>query len=103
MTPWTLSFGVGRLAFMPAAEPERHALYSRLENVLGPEHADTLITYLPGDTGDQVATKGDIARLEARIDSLQITILDQQKFYTRNTGSMAALTAVFSLVVAFLG
>ena len=96
---------------MSAAEPERHALYSRLENVLGPEHADTLMTYLPRDTSDQVATKGDIARLEARfdrlearIDSLQITILDQQKFYTRNTvGSMVALTAVFSLVVAFLG
>lgn len=43
----------------------RHALYSVLEEVLGHEHADTLMTYLPAHRSEEVATKGDIARLEA--------------------------------------
>lgn len=65
----------------------------------------------PTDRSDEVATKADIGRLEARFDRLEErlnglyeTIIDQQRFYTRNTvWSMVGLTAIFSLVVAFFG
>jgi len=50
---------------MSSTEPARHSLYSRLEDVLGHEHADTLMKYLPNDRADEVATKGDLSRLEA--------------------------------------
>jgi len=86
-----------------ASEGARHALYSQLENVLGPEHADTLMTYLPQHRADEVATKDDIARLEDRFDRLEDVVRDQQKFYVATVvGSMTALTGIFSLVVSVL-
>jgi uncharacterized protein (DUF3084 family) len=39
--------------------------------VLGHEHADTLMTYLPPEPGVQVATRSDIAVLEQRFDRLE--------------------------------
>jgi hypothetical protein len=92
---------------MSSVEPARHSLYSRLEDVLGAEHADTLMTYLPRTTADEVATKRDIARLEARFDRFEErfeTRLDalQRTFVVAVVASMTALTGIFSLVVTFL-
>jgi hypothetical protein len=107
-------------------------MYARLQQVLGPKHADTLMTYLPQHRSDEVATRGDIVhlgskfehleskfehletrfdRVEARFDGLetrfdhfQDVVRDQQRFYVGVTvGSMTALTAIFSLVVGMLG
>lgn len=76
------------------------------------------MTYLPEHLGEKVATGSDIVRidnrfdrleerfdrLEERLNGLYETIIDQQKFYSRNTvWSMVGLTAIFSLVVAFFG
>ena len=47
------------------------ALYARLEEVLGHEHADTLMTYLPPEPGAQLATRSDVAVLERRFDRLE--------------------------------
>ena len=47
------------------------ALYARLEEVLGHEHADTLMTYLPPEPGAQLATRSDVAVLEQRFDRLE--------------------------------
>jgi hypothetical protein len=100
---------------MTTGDAARHALYSRLDEALGTAEADYLMTHLPRDSSDEVATKGDIERLEARfdrfedrisvqIDHLNATIIDQQKFYARTTvWSMVGLTAIFSLVVTFFG
>jgi len=111
---------------MTAGDAARHALYSRLDEVLGSAEADYLMTHLPLGPSDEVATKGDLARLEdtidnrfatlesrfdrfedrisRQIDQLNATIIDQQKFYARTTvWSMVGLTAIFSFVVAFLG
>lgn len=100
---------------MSSVEPARHALYSRLEDVLGPEHAETLMTHLPTHRSGEVATKADIDRLEMRFDRLEDRIdsrfqafdhrLDQMQrtLVVSIVGSMTALTAIFSLVVRFLG
>ena len=47
------------------------ALYARLEEVLGHEHADTLMTYLPPEPGAHLATRSDVAVLERRFDRLE--------------------------------
>ncbi len=53
---------------MASNDAARHSLYAQLEHVLGHEHADTLMSYLPRDRNDEVATRSDIARLEERMD-----------------------------------
>lgn len=55
----------------PSVEAARHGLYSRLEEVLGPEHADTLMEHLPQHRSAEVATKGDIAAVKADIAAVK--------------------------------
>ncbi len=100
---------------MATNDAARHGLYAQLEHVLGHDHADTLMSYLPRDRNDEVATKSDIARLERRMDERFAAMerrfdrmddrMDRmQRFYVGTTvGSMTALTAMFALVVAFFG
>jgi len=56
-------------AIMVVDERSRHELYRRLEEVLGPEAATTLIEHLPPVGWGDVATRHDLAALEQRIDS----------------------------------
>jgi len=53
---------------MVVDERSRHELYRRLEEVLGPDAATTLIEHLPPVGWADVATKHDLAGLEQRID-----------------------------------
>ena len=55
-------------AVMATPNRKTRALYTRLKEVLGNEHADTLMTYLPLEPGRSLATNDDIAGLEARLD-----------------------------------
>jgi hypothetical protein len=89
---------------MSATEPARHALYSQLQEVLGADHADTLMTYLPHHGSDKAATKTDITRLEDRFDRLEDIVREQQRFYVGTMmAGMTALTTAFSVVVLLLG
>lgn len=104
---------------MSQAEAARHALHSRLEDVLGPEHAETLMTFLPAHTGIEVATRGDIDllhtdaerlrstidlrldRMDARFDKMDDVIREHQRFYvTALIGGMTGLSAIFSIIVS---
>ena len=53
---------------MVVDERSRHQLYRRLEEVLGPDAATTLIEHLPPVGWAEVATRHDLAGLEQRID-----------------------------------
>jgi hypothetical protein len=53
---------------MATPDAETRALYNRLQEVLGNEHADTLMSYLPPEPWTDLAKKSDIAGLEARLD-----------------------------------
>ena len=96
---------------MTSSEAARHALYAELEQVLGPEHADTLMTSLPMKPADQLATKTDIDRLEDRFDRLEDRFdrledrFDQaiRTFTVTTVGAMTALTGIFAVVVTVLG
>ena len=56
---------------MVNAEARRRDLYNGLQELLGTERADTLMAHLPLREMTELATKGDIARLEARFDGLE--------------------------------
>ncbi len=53
---------------MVVDERSRHELYRRLEEVLGPDAAATLIEHLPPVGWADVATKNDLAGLEQRLE-----------------------------------
>src|SRR3954447_20110128 len=62
---------------MVVDERSRHELYRRLEEVLGPEAATTLIEHLPPVGWADVATKHDLASIEERMD-LRFARVDEQ-------------------------
>ncbi len=62
---------------MVVDERSRHQLYRRLEEVLGPEAATTLIEHLPPVGWADVATKHDLAGLEQRMD-LRFTRIEER-------------------------
>ena len=53
---------------MVVDERSRHELYRRLEEVLGPDAATTLIEHLPPVGWADVVTRHDLTALEQRID-----------------------------------
>ncbi len=62
---------------MVVDERSRHELYRRLEEVLGPDAATTLIEHLPPVGWADVATKNDLTGLEQRMD-LRFARLDER-------------------------
>jgi hypothetical protein len=63
-------------------EFKRHSLYARLEEILGHENADTLMTSLSTQGTQDLATRLDIDRLEGRLDSLESKLDQQIRTYT---------------------
>ena len=53
---------------MVVDERSRHQLYRKLEEVLGPDEATTLIEHLPPVGWADVATRHDLAGLEQRME-----------------------------------
>jgi hypothetical protein len=101
---------------MSAPDPQLRSLYARLEEVLGAEHADTLMTYLPSgyeDRFDRLEARFD--RMEDRFDQLYERIDDrlegmhtlmhtQFRNYSVVAGSfMTGLAAVFGIMLAAFG
>ena len=62
---------------MALDERARHELFLRLEQVLGPESAETLMEMMPPVGWADVATKRDLDALEERMD-LRFEIVDQR-------------------------
>ncbi len=54
-------------------ETPRVALFQRLNEVLGPDHASTLMTYLPTD---EPATKSDIGEMKSALGDVKSAIRD---------------------------
>ena len=54
---------------MPTDEPIRLRLHQRLTELLDPELADAMMESMPPMRWDQLATKDDIAQLDARMDA----------------------------------
>jgi hypothetical protein len=89
---------------MPVDERSRHRLYERLQEVLGPEEAGTLMEHLPGGGVGQLATKGDLRatreELEHRIDTVRHELLAEMHRTARNlTLSLTTIIAVLNGIV----
>jgi hypothetical protein len=73
---------------MALDERARHELFLRLEQVLGPESAETLMAMMPPVGWADVATKRDLDALEERMN-LRFEIVDQ-RFETMKHELLAA-------------
>lgn len=62
---------------MPITEDARYRLHGRLDEVLGPEDATTLMEHLPPGGWQSVATKADLKHLEGRL-ALRFTAIDER-------------------------
>jgi hypothetical protein len=89
------------------SEKERHELFNRLEEALGPEGAGTLMDMLPPAGWADVATKQDLAALTSRIDGLDQVFVTKAElhaqtrtFITWTLTSQATLVAVVALLVS---
>ncbi len=58
---------------MPVDERRRHALFAKLEAVLGPQEAATLMEHLPPLGWGDVATRRDVEGLRSELDHLRET------------------------------
>jgi len=89
---------------MAIDERSRHSLFQRLEGVLGPIEAETLMSYLPPVGWADVATKQDLISLENRLENRLMTAFHQEM--QRNMYSMmgffVALAGLFLTAVKFL-
>jgi len=52
---------------MAVSESRRHELYAKLEDIIGKEHAETIMSLLPPVGWADVATKHDLTELEGRV------------------------------------
>ncbi|KAA0233472.1 MAG: hypothetical protein EDR02_13380 [Actinobacteria bacterium] len=83
---------------MTVDEPRRHALYTRLEHVLGAEHATTFMQLTPPTEWTDFATKHDLEALrvglEARMDRLEAEMRAEiQSLRAEILGEMQSLRA----------
>lgn len=93
---------------MPVDDRTRLNLHRKLDEVLGPDDADTLMAHLPPVTWNDVATKDDVkdavrtleSVLSARIDGAIATAMERQIRWmvTFNTGLVALALAAARLL-----
>lgn len=83
-------------------ERSRHQLYLRLEEVLGPEAATTLMEHLPPVGWADVALKRDLDALEHRID-LRFDAIDQRFGAIEERIDLRSEALEHNLMAAFRG
>ena len=89
---------------MTVDDRTRLNLHRKLDEVLGPDDADTLMAHLPPVTWNEVATKDDLRALEAvltaRIDGAIARAMERQIRWmvTFNTGLVALALAAARLL-----
>jgi hypothetical protein len=81
---------------MTIDERQRHELYQRLDEVLGGEHADTMMGYLPPVGWADVATKRDLENLRNEI-LLEVHRLLRQQLWAI-LGALTIATLINQLV-----
>ncbi|HYI61109.1 MAG TPA: hypothetical protein VEW93_04830 [Acidimicrobiales bacterium] len=50
-------------------EAKRHDLYVAIEDLIGPERAETFMNMMPPTTWDDIATKADLSALELKLEA----------------------------------
>jgi hypothetical protein len=96
---------------MTISESARNDLYNGLRELLGADRTETLMTFVSAFDPSEIATKGDIARLEERFSGIdrRFTVIDRRfddlgKRIDRVLLTLAAgLFVIFASVMGVLG
>lgn len=92
---------------MGSSEAKRHDLYTGLSDVLGPERAETLMAYLPGQPASGLATTMDMDRLVERMDRFEMR-MDRFEGALRDVNQrldrlfLTMLTGLLAIIATFL-
>lgn len=81
---------------MSVSESDRHQLYATLERVLGKEPTQTMMSLLPPVGWADVATRGDLERLEARMEAME-SRLNERIIRTALVVNIPTILASFAL------
>ena len=88
---------------MAIDERQRHELYRKLEDTIGDDHADALMSMLPPVGWADVATKQDLEKLELRIESgmhrLEAKLQEAMRHQLWATVGVMLVTVIASLWV----
>lgn len=93
---------------MATSAAARHELYTELVRVIGPDHAETLMSYLPTDKPERLATKEDLTSVRDEIAALRTDFRDLRSemtaFRTEIRADFAALSQrVDRMFIAMMG
>lgn len=81
----------------------RHELYLGLERTIGTENSDTLMALLPPVGWADVATKQDLALLEARLEARLLARLDERMSEFTRTFFVSLLTMLAAFTALVVG
>ena len=68
---------------MNASASDRHRLHNRLEQLLGPDDAATLMEHLPPDEWNRLASKDDVLAVKADLQELREEIRQDMRDFER--------------------
>lgn len=85
---------------MAVTEKQRHDPFTKFEETLGTEHAVTMMELLPPVGWADVATKQDLAHLEARMATKDDLHQLRRDLATWLFSAMGIQTAVFGILLA---
>lgn len=86
---------------MAVDERSRHRLYRKLEELLGPEEAGTLMDHLPPGGFGNLATKDDIHVLRADLESLEHRLTAKMEQLARRLVMWTSTMVLASAALAF--
>ena len=84
---------------MPTVEKERLALYQRLNSTIGPDHAETLMKYLPAQKWTDLATKEDLRLMAKELrGEMQTGFARMEAKFAQIDGQFAQVKSMFAQV-----
>lgn len=85
---------------MNASASDRHRLHRRLDELLGPEDAATLMEHLPPNEWNQLATKADISELRQELRDFEGRITEHVDLRARASVGDSTRVLFFSMLAS---
>lgn len=85
---------------MNASASDRHRLHRRLDELLGPEDAATLMEHLPPSEWNQLATKSDISDLRQELRDMERRLTEHVELRVRASVGDSTRVLFFSMLAS---
>jgi hypothetical protein len=85
---------------MNASASDRHRLHNRLEQLLGPDDAATLMEHLPPDEWNQLVTKSDFRELRDELRDVERRLTEHVDLRVKATVGESTRLLFFSLLAS---